>query len=141
MKYLWCYELPPLEKVASLIFIFSQSNVITDGILIGFKSRQLSSLRDLMLVTGIPTQIPQSDVITSCFKHVANLYPSQTVKSLLSNPTFLVKDSNLRIFNLRQCKTGFENWQNMLSLKSYLISYMSREILTQTRILSPLIRM
>ena len=64
-------------------------------------------------MTGIPTQIPRSeDVITVWMKHVANLYLLQTVKTLLSNPTFRVKDSNLRIFNLRQCKTGFENWQN-----------------------------
>lgn len=60
-KYPNCYELPPLVEVASLMISFGVQ--MKDGILIGYKSWCISIFRNFMLITGISTHIPQSDII------------------------------------------------------------------------------
>ena len=52
-------------------------------IMIGWKSRSFSIIRTLMLITGVPTQIPQSDGITGWMKHASFLpFPDSFIKIL-----------------------------------------------------------
>ena len=70
-KYFLCYELTPLEEVISvMVVLWARFGVLTGNwILIGYKSRSFPIFWNFMLISGIPTQIPESDVIISWIEH------------------------------------------------------------------------
>ena len=76
------------EKGNFFVFFYYTPEWQNRSILIGCKTRSFSNFRNLMLLIGIPTQIPQSDAITSWMKHAAFLHFQDSFK-LFSSPNTL----------------------------------------------------